>query len=297
MKKSLFLLPLALALLTGAGPASSRWGRYVVAGGSDKVLVVDTFNSTADSAAVAWKWEVSDTEGQIPDKYRDLCIRVDDCKSVNNGRQILVTASSNSTLLLDVKSGKCTFWAETPMAHSAEMLPSGRIVVANSESPAGNSLELYDVSAPERLLFRDSLYFAHGTVWMPGKRRLYALGYQEIRSYSLKDWNTPHPSLKLERVFSVPTDGGHDLTGVSSHELMVTTRQDVYIFNVNTGEFETFAPLSGVSNVKSVNYNKKTGQVIITKAEEYWWTHHIYSLNPDFSIEINDVNLYKVRPF
>lgn len=284
-------------VLSAIFPASGReWGGFVVAGGDDKVLIIDTGASRADSAAVVWRWEISDAQGEIPEKYQDLCIRVDDCKPVKKGRQLLVTASSNSTLLLDIKTGKCLFWAETPMAHSAEMLPGNRVVVANSENPAGNSLELYDVSKPEKLLFRDSLYFAHGTVWMPKQKRLYALGYQEIRSYKLKDWKSDAPSLELERVYPVPTDGGHDLSRVNQNELMVTTRRDVYLFDVNTGTFTVFEPLQGVKSVKSVNYNKKSGQIIYTKAEEYWWTHHLYSMNPEWSIEINNINLYKVRP-
>ena len=295
MRKTLKFF-LTISILFSSLPVLGWRGDFVIAGGDDKVLIIDSRKSSADSAAVVWKWEISDALGQIPDRYAGLCVRVDDCKPVNKGRQVLLTASSNATLLVDIKTHKCIFWAETPMAHSAELLPKGRIVVANSETPAGNSLELYDVSEPEKLLFKDSLYFGHGTVWMPKQKRLYALGFQELRAYKLKDWNTDAPSLELDTVYKVPTDRCHDLSRISDKELLITTGTEVYVFDVQKCEFSDFLPLKGVRNVKSVNFDKKSGQVIYTKAEEYWWTHHIYSINPEWSIGVDYVNLYKVRP-
>lgn len=86
-----------------------------------------------------------------------------------------------------------------------------------STSVEGNSLELYDIQKPEQVLFKDSLYSGHGTVWQESNETLYALGFDELRAYSLKDWETSSPSLHLEKVWKTPIERGHDLIAVTEN--------------------------------------------------------------------------------
>ncbi len=76
----------------------------------------------------------------MPDVYQKLLGILDECKPVDHNTKLLLTASSGATCLLDIKDKKVVFYAKTPMAHSAELLPRGYIVVVNSTNPKGNSL-------------------------------------------------------------------------------------------------------------------------------------------------------------
>ena len=298
MKEQLTLTALAILSLAFAScnPTPKEvWGEKIVACGDDKVLIIDASQSTPDSAAIIWKWQIDEAMGQIPEEYKNRNRSIDDCKVVDGGSKLLITSSSNSTILLDIATKKCLFWAYTPMAHSAEYLPGDRIIVANSTTPLGNSLELYDAGKPEQVIWKDSLYFGHGTVWMEKYERLYTLGYKEMRVYRLENWNSEHPSLVQEKVYEIPGTGGHDLNRISKDALLMTNHEGVYVFDIQNETFTPFQPLEGVENIKSVNYNPQTGQTIYTKAEISWWTHHLYSSNPSWTITVEDVDLYKVR--
>ncbi len=263
--------------------------------GDDKLLIIDTEKSTADSVHVVWRWKVADAASQLPERYQRLMNTLDECKLYDNNQKILVTASSGGVVLLDRVTSKCLFYARVPMAHSAELLPNNRVVVALSTASDGNSIEVYDLNRPEEVLYRDSLYSGHGSVWMEKQSLLYVLGYDVLRAYSLKNWETDKPALQLEKSWTIPVESGHDLTPISDNELLVSGHEGVYCFNTATETYAPFEPLHNVPNVKSVNYDKKSGRLIYTKAEISWWTHHIYSLNPEKTFTIDDINLYKVR--
>ena len=268
----------------------------IVVCGDDKVLILDAERSTEDSVCVVWEWKAADVFSQIPEELHRKCRNMDECKPVDNNTKLLVTSSAGIALLLDRETKKCLFYAHVPMAHSAELLPENRVVVALSTHKEGNSIELFDIDKPNQVLFRDSLYSGHGTVWMKEKKLLFALGFDELRAFSLKDWKTDSPKLVLENSWKIPVEGGHDLVRISDFELLVSGHDGVYRFDVDKESFIPFEPLAVSKNVKSVNYNKETGRLIYTRAEISWWTHHIYSENPQKVLTIEDVNLYKVRP-
>lgn len=293
MKKNLLFMVtfMVIVLLMSCGHVKNE----LVVCGDDKVLILDAGRSNEDSVCVVWEWKASDSFAQIPEELHIRCRNMDECKPVDNQTKLLVTSSSGIALLLDRKTKNCLFYAYVPMAHSAELLPGNRIVVALSIHAKGNSLELYDVDKPNQVLYRDSLYSGHGAVWMSEKERLFVLGFDELRAYSLKDWETETPSLKLEKSWKIPEVGGHDLVRVTENELLVSVHNGVHWFDIETESFEPFEPLANAENIKSVNFDKKSGSLVYTIAEESWWTHHIYSENPKRMFTIEDVNLYKVR--
>lgn len=268
----------------------------IIACGEDKVYIINIEKSDADKNVIEWQWQTSEIDG-ISDSYKKWLIPLDECKPVDGGRKILLTSSSNATVLLDKKTKKVLFYAHTPMAHSATMLPRNRIAVALSTHPKGNSIEIYDLNKPEKIMFRDSLYSGHGLVWNDKREILYALGYKELRAYELENWKSDTPQLRLIKKWEIPGDSGHDLIAISNDELVITTGNRCDVFNIENETFSPFIPLADVRNVKSLNYNKKSGSLIYTKAEISWWTHHIYCENPDKVITINDCNLYKVRTY
>lgn len=277
------------------------WGQsknsdYLIACGEDKAIIINTKKSNQDHVDIVWKWNAGETLG-LPKEYINLFTKMDECKPVKNGKKLLMSASSSGVVLLEKSTKKALFYAKAPNAHSAEYLPGNRIIVALSTAKNGNSIWLYDVNKPNEVLFKDSLYSAHGVIWIPERKRLYALGYNILRAYSLKNWNTSKPSLQLENVWDLPANGGHDISRISKDKLLITTSRKVIEFDIVNSSFQPFMPLRNTPDVKSVNFIAKTGELIYTKGEIKWWTHHIYLKNPDKVLSIKDINLYKVRVY
>ena len=298
-----FILFVAVSLCGGQGktasvPADVDNGNSaceIIACGDDKLLIIDEQASNGDDVKIVWSWQVADAKSQLPEIYQTYLVPLDECKPVDNGKNLLVTSSGGGVVLIERATKKCLFYAYSPMAHSADVLPDGRIAVALSTNPKGNSIEIYERNQPEKVLYSDSLYSGHGVVWNAKRQRLYALGFDELREYSLVDWNTPTPSLKLEKKWTIPGKSGHDLSPVSDDELLISESDGVYSFDIPGETFAPFEPLKTAKNIKSVNYIKDSRKLVYTQAEESWWTFNIYSKNPDKTIHIPDIKLYKVR--
>jgi hypothetical protein len=263
--------------------------------GDDKVYIIDEKNSDGTNLKIVWQWQVAESHSQLPEVYQKYLNTIDECKSVDGNTKLLITSSNGGVLLLERKTKKCLFYARVPMAHSADLLPDQKIAVALSTHAQGNSIEIYDIRQPEKVLFKDALHSGHGAVWMSKRNRFYALGFNELREYSLKNWNTSSPKLKLEKTWEIPVKGGHDLFCVSKNELLISGHEGVCSFNIEQEQFTPFKPLQSVRNVKSVNYIAETNQLCYTKAEESWWTHNIYLENPNKTLTIPEMKIYKVR--
>ncbi len=292
MKKNFkiaFVLLIAL-LITAAIRAQAD----LVACGGDQVVIIDSRKSTPGKAHTTWTWKVGDAIG-LPEKYRKIMVPLDECKPVQGGKQLLVTSSGGGVALIDVASKKVLFYAHSPMAHSAEMLPGGKIAVALSTHAMGNSVELYDSKKSAQRLFKDSLYSGHGVIWNEKLQRLFALGFDELRLYRLADWNSAKPLLVLEKSWKLPDEGGHDLSAISENEMIVSTHHNVFNFDIKKEQFTVFEPLAGKHDIKAANYNKVTQRLVYTQAEQSWWTFNIYSINPSQIINVPYIKLYKAR--
>jgi len=265
----------------------------IIACGDDKVIIFEHKKADNDEVDIVWNWKVSEAD-DLPPTYQKYMVPTDECKPVD-GNRILITSSGGGVVLVDRNTKKCIFYTYSPMAHSAELLPGNRIAVVLSTDPKGNSIELYDINNSEKVVFKDSLYSGHGVVWMNSMKKLFALGYNELRSYALKNWNSENPELILAEKWKLPDNGGHDLSYVSDSLMILTTSKGVWKFNTVTRQFSSFDQLKDERNVKSVNYSKNTGELIYTRGEISWWTHNIYCKNHNKVYSIPDINLYKVR--
>ncbi len=273
----------------------SNPSRELIACGDDKILIIDEQASNGTDVKIVWSWKVAEATSQLPEIYQKYLVPLDECKPVDGGKNLLATSSGGGVVLIERATKKCLFYAYAPMAHSADVLPDGHIAVALSTHPKGNSIEIYDRNQSEKVLYKDSLYSGHGAVWNAKRQRLYALGYNELREYSLVDWNTSSPALKLEKKWTRPGKGGHDLSPVSDDELLVSEHHGVHSFSIPNETFAPFEPLKTAENIKSINYIAASKKLVYTQAEESWWTFNIYLRNPDKTIHIPNVKLYKVR--
>ncbi|MDR0902296.1 MAG: DUF6528 family protein [Opitutaceae bacterium] len=292
--KKIFLITVSLLFATAGLPGAAD-NNLIIACGEDQVYVIDGKTSNGAALNIVWHWQVSEAKSQLPKEYQRYLSTLDECKLVDNNSKLLLTSSAGGVLLLDCGTKKCLFYARAPNAHSVELLPGLRIAVACSTSATGNRVDVYDLRQPEKVLFKDPLPHAHGVVWMPERQRLYALGHEELREYSLEDWDTASPKLKQEKKWKTPVTSGHDLSRVSKKELLVAGHNGVVSFNIDEEKFTPFKPLRRVMGIKSVNYNEETGRLLYTKSEEGWWTYNITQKNPDKVLTLPDLKIYKAR--
>ena len=276
-------------------PKQPQMPAEILVCGDQTALIVDAARSDSAHLEVVWQWEVKDAMGQIPYDLLPRFRNVDECKFVDEGYRVLITCGAGGVALLDRATRNCMFYAYAPLAHSADLLPNGRIAVALSLHEQGNAIQLYEIGKPDQVLFRDTLYSGHGSVWLDSLRRYYALGFDELREYSLQDWNTSSPKLKRERSWKIPGEGGHDLSAVSNEQLLVTDHEGVYLFDIEKETFTPFEPLMHTPHVKAVNYDPVSGSLVYTKAEEEWWTHHVYCVDPDRVLRFPQIKVYKAR--
>ncbi|MDR0582070.1 MAG: WD40 repeat domain-containing protein [Prevotellaceae bacterium] len=277
-------------------------GYYLITCGQDQLYILDAQTSNGQELNIVWRWKLADAASQLPTAYMNYMKTLDDCKSVDDNTKLLMTSSTGGgVLLLERSTKKCLFYAHAPQAHSADLLPNGKIVVALSTTEQGNSIEVYDINKPEEVLFRDELHGAHGAVWMAARNRFYALGSSVLREYSLKNWGSNTPELILEKEWSVPLGNGHDLSAVNSNTFLVSSNSSasfagkVYLFEIDTGKFTLFEPEILSGDIKSVNYIQETGWLVYTQAEENYWTENIYMINPTKKLTIPGYRMYKVR--
>ena len=291
MKKPLLLIIVTL-LCARCTSVKKEW---MAVCGDGIVRIIDMAESDSTDIKEVWRWDKDDPQVNLPKGYDMLMRNLDECKFVDNNTKMLLTASGDGMMLLDIEPKDLLCYAHVPLAHSADLLPNNRIAVALSIHNKGNALEIYDIDTPEKVVFRDTLYSGHGVVWNEKRQRLYALGYKERKEYELVDWNTDQPSLRQVKMWEIPMESGHDLSPVDDNRMLVSAHEGVMWFDIDKEEFSPFEPLSNVENVKSVNYDPETQRLIYTKAEINWWTHHIYQENPDKVIKMDSLKGYKVR--
>lgn len=224
--------------------------------GDDKAMIIDPANAGNSTSGMVWQWENSEAK-DLPSIYQKLLKPLDDCKPVNNGRELLLTSSGGATILVDVATKKVRFYARTPMAHSAALLPGGYIAVTNSTHPEGNSIEIYHIDRPEKVICKDTLYSGHGVVWNEKRKLLYVLGFDELRAYTFNP-KAKGKELVKKAHWKLPALGGHDLSVVDEDQLLVSAHGHVWHFMIPQTLFTPFQLLAEQSNVKSVNYNKVT---------------------------------------
>lgn len=280
---------------TAQQPGQSQKSRVkeIIVCGDERVLILDRGKSSGDNLKILWEWNPSVAVG-LPESSKRYFATTDDCKPVD-GNRLLITSSSGGVILVDRKTKQTLFYAHVPNAHSSAYLPGNRIVVALSTAPKGNRIQLFDVDQSDKVLFEDSLYSGHGAVWICERKKLFVLGYDVLRTYSLQDWDTQRPVLQKEDEWKLPDNGGHDLYAVSKHQLLLSTSNSVWSFHVESESFSPFDPLNGVEHVKSINHDPCTRELVYTKGEISWWTHNIYMQNPYDTLHVDDINMYKVR--
>jgi hypothetical protein len=274
--------------------ASVELSGLVYACGDDQVREL-TIGSTAITES--WRWTAKAAADLPPDYRNALLGHIDECKPVENGRAILVTASTGGAVLIDRATGRVRFRARVPMAHSAALLPGGLVAVALSIDPAGDRLDLYDVRYSEQVIQTLPLPSGHGAVWDARRQRLFALSHDLVQAFRL-DRGAAGPRLVESARWSLPgRHDGHDLSPAPDGGYYLTTDDGVWRFDPDRGSFEPYAPLNPSRRVKAVS--AVADRIAWVQAEASWWAHGFTVMRPDGSdrrhVPVPDLHLYKVR--
>lgn len=274
--------PLAGLLLLTASCATAD-ERLLVCG-QDEVFSVDL------QGRVHWSWKAVDRP-ELPEALRPKFRTTDDCKPVDGGAKVLVTSSGGAVALVERATGRALFWASAVNAHSAELLPGGRVAVASSVGTGGDRLLLFDLATPDRPLWQEELVSAHGLVWDDARQVLWALGGTELRTYR-RDGGV----LRRADTFPLPDPGGHDLRAVPGRaDLLVTTGKNVWRFDRDAGRFAEAVAFPERGKVKGVDVHPVTGRTAWVKAEESWWAFRVRFLDPPGELPLPGRRIYKAR--
>lgn len=283
---------LGCGMANAQGQAATTPG-LLVCGGTE----VRLYDLAAPGGRVRWSWSARQ-DSRLPEDFkRGLFDRIDECKPVLGGKAVLITASTDGVALVDRETGRATFWARVAMAHSAEMLPGGRIAVAASLSPQGDRIEVYDMARPAAMLTATELHSGHGVVWDERRQRLFALGLDDVRAYRLEDWHNASPRLVLEQSWPLPAGrDGHDLSRhPGGDELIVTGEDGVWRFDPETGRYTPFQALAERHRLKSVSIEPASGRIAYQQPDERWWSHRIRFAAPEGELSVPDLRVYKAR--
>lgn len=282
------LLPL-LCACAGA-PAFDPRSDLVVCGG-DEVYILDPRTERK-----TWTWRAAE-HPEIPESLRGKFGSTDDCKPVDGGRRILITSSGGAVALVERPSGTVVFYGAAVNAHSAEILPGNRVVVACSTGAGGDRLLLFDLAQSDKPLASDDLPGAHGVEWDAERGLLWALGTHELRAYEvLADRATGAVVLSKRMTYTPPNSGGHDLRAVPGSSLLnVTTHHHVWQFDRDLLTFRTHPELGSRENVKCVDVDPDGGATVFVQAEIRWWAEHLRFLGTSRTVAFPQQRLYKAR--
>lgn len=266
-------------------------GDRVILCGWDEIFMID---SSVASPSKIWSWKAKD-HPEIPAELAKTFGLTDECKPVEGGKRMLICSSGGGCALLELPSGKAVWSANVKNAHSIEALPGGRILVASSVG--GDKLVLFDVKTGDKVLWSTPLHSAHGLVWDGGRKLLYALGYKELRTYSLKDWDGESPSLVLVSTVEIKDKDGHDLRAVpGSADLVFSSDRHVWLFDRDKTIIRPHPEWANLAQVKGIDIHPKSGRAIIIQANgKDWWNDTFELRKPPGKMKLEGEHLYKGR--
>ena len=290
VKNNLWAL-LLVASGCASGPGAPSDHELIVCG-ADEVYGLEV--AASGPARKVWGWKPKES-ADLPELLRKQFETTDECKPVAGGR-VLVTSSGGGVALFNRSSGAVVFWASAVNAHSAELLPGGKVVVASSTGEGGNRLVLFDLASSGQPIASEELPGAHGVVWDAEVKLLWALGEVELRAYQLQGLDGASPAFVRKLSYTLPNPGGHDLRPVpKSDSLSLTTGNHVWLFDRRHLTFLPCGGLADLPGVKSVDVHPKTGRLAFVQAEKGYTAERVRFRNADGELTLPGEKVYKAR--
>lgn len=270
--------------------------------GSPEIFVVDSSDPTSATATPKklWRWCAAEA-ADLPAALRDRFGMTDECKPSADGRLVLVTSPGGGCAAVSYPAGRVLWSARVVNAHSAELLPVDRVIVAGAHGKGQEGcdrLVLFDLTpATSAPLWSTSLDNAHGVVWDARREKLWALGRDELRAYALRAWSSAAPSLTLVATHRLPDTGGHDLQLLPDGDtLVLTTEARVHLFDLVRSTFRPHPTLGDHAHIKGVSTHPRTGRIALVQGTATQaFAHGIELLSPASSLRWPAEKTYKAR--
>lgn len=278
-----------------AQPKGFPKGHQLIVCGADELYIIDL---TGEAPKKVWSWRAANRP-ELPDAMRKKFQTIAECKPADNGARILITASSNGVAVIERSTGTVTFYATAMNAHSIELLPNHRVVVAASHAGngLGDRLSVYDLAHSDTELFHVDTPWPHGVIWDAPRNLLWADSQVDVVGYSLTDWTSATPRLTRSIEVKLPDINGHDMLPVpGSPMLTLSAAEHTWLFNRDTRTFSKHPALGDYPGVKSVSVHPASQQIVWILSEGgNWWSDKLRFVNPEATVQLPGEKIYKAR--
>lgn len=221
-----------------------------------------------------------------------------------------MTASGGAVALIRLSDHKLMFYANCGQnPHSAEVLPDGNIVTAESKSGEINTFVVDTVKVLGAKANTVKLGNAHNVVWDKKRSYLYATATKKEGVTALfrfkYDGNRSNPKLINQTTLYTFSNesGGHDLFPVYGEEdkLWLTAASAVYKFDLtgvtdattNDSAEPTCEKVYSIADIKSI-CNGPDG-ILMLKPTEEWWAEGLVNEEGEELFKMDGAKIYKGR--
>ncbi len=253
----------------------------------------------ADTHQNVWEWNPH--TARIPAGQQGWFVNPSEVKPVYNKRYVLMTASGGAVALIRFSDHKLMFYANCGQnPHSAEVLPDGNIVTAESRSGEINTFVVDTLKVLGVKKNTVKLGNAHNVVWDRKRSCLYATGTisSGVTALFRFKYNGERDNPKLTnqtRIYTFEKEsGGHDLFPVYGEEdkLWLTAASAVYKIDVST-DIPTCERIYDLGDIKSIG-NAPDGVIMIKPVME-WWAEGLTDEKGESLFIMKGARLYKGR--
>ena len=269
---------------------------YVLAEQSRRAIII----RDAVTQQNVWEWEPY--TACVPSSSQDLFNNPSEVKPVYNNRYILMTASGGAVALIRISDHKLMFYADCGKnPHSAEILPDGNIVTAESSSGEINTFVVDTINVVGSKANTVKLGNAHNVVWDKKREYLYATatitsGTAALFRFKYDNSNPDSPKLTNQtRIYTFDKESGaHDLFPVygETDKLWLTAASAVYQFDLTT-DTPTCTKIYDLGDIKSI-CNGPDG-ILMLKPEVEWWAEGLVDENCNSLFNMSGSKIYKGR--
>ena len=268
---------------------------YVLAEQSRRAIVI----RDAETNQNVWSWDPY--TACVPSAHQNWFINPSEVKPVFNKRYILMTASGGAVALIRLSDHKLMFYANCGQnPHSAELLPDGNIVTAESRSGEINTFVVDTLKVLGMKANTVKLGNAHNVVWDQKRACVYATATMQAGVTALfrfkynGDRNNPKLT-NQQRIYTFEKEsGGHDLFPVVGAEdkLWLTAASAVYQVDLST-DTPTCEKVYSLPDIKSV-CNGPDGVLMLSPTEE-WWAEGLTNEQGKALFQMDGARIYKGR--
>ena len=274
---------------------------YVLAEQSRRAIVI----RDAVTQHNIWSWDPY--TACVPAAQQGWFVNPSEVKPVFNRRYILMTASGGAVALIRISDHKLMFYANCGQnPHSAEILPDGNIVTAESKSGEINTFVVDTVKVLGAKANTLKIGNAHNAVWDRKRSYLYVTGTISggVTALFRFKYNGDRTNPKLTnqtRIYTFTNEsGGHDLFPVYGEEdkLWLTA---VYKFDLtgitdattNESAEPACEKVYSIADIKSI-CNSPDG-ILMLKPTEEWWAEGLVNEKGEELFKMDGAKLYKGR--